>query len=376
MLANRPSLFSRVISSIEKGVKYLLFSFFSLFIHSKKISSVDKTQIKSILVIRQHNQLGDMLCAVPLLHALRKTFPSAHIALLARPINSEILDGSPFVDEVLVYQKQKFWTSPFALLTFLHRMRKRNFDLELTPATVAMSVSSDVLAFLSKSKIRIGPNSLNGRRNVTRYMYNVRVDLAWKSNPLVHQTQRNLDTARVLSLESVPHEIYISLSEKEIENGKAILKPRTKKHPFTIGFHPGAAKISNRWDALRFAEVANRCAEILGAFIVVTAGPDDEEPLREMLLNMPNEHLVLKNESIRLAASVISQCRIFVTNDTGIMHVAAGVGTSVLSLFGPTDPLLWAPNGNHHRFIVGRNGKLDDVSAEKVWSVLNEILRG
>ncbi len=373
MRKERPSIGRRILSAFEKGFKFLLFSFLSIFIHSRKVTSIDSSRIKKILIVRQHNQLGDMLCAVPLFRALRQTFPDAYIALVARPLNSEILQGSPFLNDVFVYHKQKFWTSPFAILKFLHGIRKKKFDLEITPTTVAMSVSSDVLAFLSKVKIRIGPNSLNGKRNVTRYMYNVRVDLDWRNDQLAHQTQRNLDVARIMNLKNVSHEIEIGLTEQEIETGRSIVAAHVKKDQLVIGFHPGAAKIQNRWDALRFSELANRCAEILGAFIIISAGPNDDEPVQEMLFNMPNEHLVV--QPLRTVASVIRHCQVFITNDTGIMHVAAGVGTPVLSLFGPTDPLQWAPNGSQHRFILAKNCTMDGISVEKVWGVMNEMLR-
>ena len=360
---------------MEKGLKYLLFSCLSVILRSKKITEVPKTGIKKILVIRQHNQLGDMLCAVPLIKALRKTFPEASVSLVARPLNSEILRGCTFIDRLYVYQKQRFWKSPFGALKFLYGIRKNNFDLAITPATVAMSVSSDVLAFLSKAKVRIGPGALDGKKNVTGYMYNIRVQLDWRKTPFVPQTQRNMDIAAILHLESVSHELEIGLQDAEIEAGKSMLFPQLKKERLIIGFHPGAAKIPNRWDALRFAELANRCAEILGAFIVVTAGPNDEEPLHEMLVNMPNECLVLQNEPIRYVASIVKHCRLFVSNDTGMMHVAAGVGTPVISLFGPTDPLQWAPHGEKHRFIMGREGKLENISVEKVWSVMHTMLK-
>jgi ADP-heptose:LPS heptosyltransferase len=108
---------------------------------------------------------------------------------------------------------------------------------------------------------------------------------------------------------------------------------------------------------------------------VITAGPDDDDPLREMTLNMPNACLVLHNEPIRQVAAVIHHCDVYLTNDTGMMHVAAGVGTRTLSLFGPTDPLQWAPPGDAHRFILGAGGDVNDISAEKVWHVIMHMLR-
>jgi len=360
---------------LEKSFKRLLFGFFRLFVHARTVTTVPRNSVHNVLVIRQHNQLGDMLCAVPLLRALRATYPEAHIALLARPLNSEILRGAPFLDEIIVYDKKKFVRSPFTVWRFGRALKRRRFDLAMTPSTVSMSVTSDVLTWFSGAKRRIGPAALNGKKNLTAYFYNVAVNLDWRRDPTRHQTQRNLDIASILVLDPVSPELEIGLSDEEIRQGRERITAKSGGRDIVIGFHPGAAKIPNRWDALRFAEIANRCAEIYGAFIVITAGPDDDEPLHEMTLNMPNACLVMHNEPIREVAAVISNCDLYVTNDTGMMHVSAGVGTPTLSLFGPTDPLQWAPPGDQHRFILGQGNSVEAISADKVWHVLTEMLR-
>jgi len=360
---------------IEKGIKRLVFSAIRLFVHVRVVSTIPRASVRNILVVRQHNQLGDMLCAVPLLRALRCTYPDAHIALLARPHNSEILRGSPFLDEIIVYDKKQFLRSPFQVWRFGRALKMRNFDLAITPATVSMSVTSDVLTFLSRARRRIGPASLNGKRNITGYLYSVRVNLDWTRDPTRHQTLRNLDIASILVPEEVSLELEIGLGREEIERGRELVNGKRGDRDIVIGFHPGAAKIPNRWDALRFAEIANRCAEIYGAFIIVTAGPDDEEALREMTLNMPNQCLILHGEAIRHVASVIAQCDVYVSNDTGMMHVSAGVGTPTLSLFGPTDPLQWAPNGSRHRFILGHGNSMENIPVDHVWRLLTYMLR-
>lgn len=370
-----PSVVRRVLSAVEKGLKLFLFGALSLFIHSRKIRAVDPAGVRSLLVIRQHNQLGDMLCVIPLLRALKATYPGVRIGVLARPLNGPILAGNPYIDDLFIFDKREFLRKPTAFLSFLHRIRKRRYDLAITPATVAMSVTSDLLALLSRARIRIGPASLNGKRNVTGYMYNVRVPLDWRNRDFVHQTERNLDIARLLELKEASRELEMGLTEEERAHGRSFVEASLKQHRLIVAFHPGAAKVQNRWDALRFAELANRCAEILGAFLVVSAGPDDAEPVREMLLNMPNEHLVTWGIPLRPLAGLLAHCDAVVTNDTGIMHVAAAAGAPVLSLFGPTDPLQWAPVGERHRFILGRDCRLEGITVEKVWEVLNAMLR-
>ena len=365
----------KIAHTFEKLLKRLLFGFLRLFVHVRRVGTIPRDSVRTILIVRQHNQLGDMLCAVPLFRALRATYPGAHIALLARPLNSEVLRGASYLDEIIVYDKKRFIRSPIEVWRFGRALKRRNFDLALTPSTVSMSVSSDVLTFFSGARRRIGPGSLDGRKNMTSYLYNVCQDLDWRDDPTRHQTQRNIDIASILVLNEASLELELALNEQDILRGRELLEKKRGSRDIIIGFHPGAAKIPNRWDALRFAELANRCAEIYGAFIVITAGPDDDEPLHEMTLNMPNASLVLHNEPIREVAAVIRQCDAYVTNDTGMMHVSAGVGTPTLSLFGPTDPLQWAPLGSNHRFILGHDNAVESITVDKVWSVLTAMLR-
>jgi ADP-heptose:LPS heptosyltransferase len=90
-------------------------------------------------------------------------------------------------------------------------------------------------------------------------------------------------------------------------------------------------------------------------------------------MNVPNDYMLVR-APVRAAAAVLQRCAIYVTNDTGMMHVAAAVGTPTLSLFGPTDPLQWAPAGGRHRFILGSGQSVRSIAADKVWSVLMEML--
>src|SRR5205823_15106747 len=127
--------------------------------------------------------------------------------------------------------------------------------------------------------------------------------------------------------------------------GRAWLERETPGAALRIGFHPGAGKLANRWPAERFAMVADRLSEEFGATAVVTCGPMDADPVREMTERLRAPHVVLRGHPIRGVAAVLQRLDLVITNDTGILHVAAGVGTPVLSLFGPTDPAQWAPIG-------------------------------
>ena len=126
---------------------------FKIFGRSEK--PVDLTQfspeeVRNILIVRQHNQLGDMLCSVPLFAAVRKKFPKAHITLVASPINYEILfsDINPYIDKVITYRKAPFKN----LIEFYKELRDHNYQIGIVPSTVSISRTSHFINFFSHSR--------------------------------------------------------------------------------------------------------------------------------------------------------------------------------------------------------------------------------
>ena len=101
----------------------------------------------------------------------------------------------------------------------------------------------------------------------------------------------------------------------------------------------------------------------------------DEEPLARLAGLLDCESMIVRNEPIRTVASLINELDLFVTNDTGVMHVAGGTAAQTLSLFGPTDPLQWAPVGAKNRFIAARDGKIDSLSVDEVIDIVSLILQ-
>ena len=329
-----------------------------------------------ILVIRQHNQLGDMLCVVPLLRALRTTYPEAYIALMASPVNYEPMVGNRYVDEVINFDKRQFMGrdggSLFRFPGYARRLRRRGFTVAVVPSTVSTSFTSDLLAFLSGAPARVGAASIQGVSSPSAFFFTHPRELDWRSRPGCHQAQRNMDIwpGALEGKENLAAEI--TLGADELEEGEAYLRSLAGGAPRVIVYHPGAGKVANRWPVDRFVGLAERLAA--SAATVITAGPMDDAPVEAMTraLNVP--YNVIRNQPIRRVASALRFADLVVSNDTGIMHVAGAVGTPVLSLFGPTDPREWAPTGPQNRCIRGEGGDIAAIPLEKVVEAALEML--
>jgi ADP-heptose:LPS heptosyltransferase len=100
----------------------------------------------------------------------------------------------------------------------------------------------------------------------------------------------------------------------------------------------------------------------------------DDKPVREMARGLSVPCSIIDRRPIRTVAAIIAHADLVITNDTGIMHVAAAVGTPVLSLFGPTDPHQWAPVGERHRFLQGSDGRISSIEVKEVMTNAREML--
>lgn len=315
-----------------------------------------------------------MICIVPLLRALKKLFPAAHVSLVASPLNGDIMQHHPWVEEVLTYDKRRFAQAPGTFWRFIRRIR--HADLAIVPVTVSMSVTSDLIALASGASRRIGAGALGHRPNPAAFCFTNRVMLDWSHDPHRHHTLRNLDVLAPLGIEESDLTCPIGLTQDERRTAAAELAPLRSRHPLIVGFHPGAGKRENRWHARRFASIAARTAREFNAGIVVTAGPMDDEPLAAFLGASEPEPLLIHNRPLRQAAALIDALDLFVTNDTGIMHVAGATSTSVLSLFGPTDPREWAPLGPKNRYITSEDANIESITEEEVFQSLRLLLEG
>ncbi len=364
--------------SIERTFKRTLLSVLQRLLPSAPSVSPAPEDVRRILVVRQHNQLGDMLCAVPLLRGLQARFRNARISLLASPVNVEVMHNHRFLDEVILFDKRTMLTRamlrPLRVLGFLRELRRRSFDLVIVPATVSTSVTSDLLAYCSGAPVRVGARSINGQENPSALFFTLPVPLDWRHDPHRHQVLRHLDIAAPLGVREEDLGSEITLSDMEDREGKALLGLPWPSGEIGIALHPGAGKVPNRWPAGRFAEVANALAAEFGARLFVTCGPMDDDPVQAMISRLAVTHTLIKGKTIRTVAAMLAQLRLVITNDTGIMHVAAAVQVPVLSLFGPTDARQWAPIGPNHRYIKGDDGTMASISAEKVLAVAREML--
>jgi heptosyltransferase-2 len=355
--------------------------YYSNFIHFilKKFLTLDETPItplsnpKNFLIVRQHNQLGDLLTGVSVLRAIKEKYPQSKITLIVSPVNYTGLVKNKFIDELFIFDKKKLLLPNFFFK--LYKILKRPYDAAIVPVTVSISFTSNLLCRFSNSKIRIGPRSLDGKPNESAYLFDKLVDIDWRKYPNSNVADRILDIIRPFGIDTNNFRSEITFDEKDIEAADKFLKSLDiGSQDIVIGFHCGAGKKTNRWSLQKYVELMKRLSRDFNAKMYLTGSSSDKEEITYILKNARLNLGLFLNSAIPEVAALISRSTLFISNDTGIMHVAGATNTPQISIFGPTNPLNWAPIGEN-KYYIRKSDLIDDVELEDVYDIILKIIK-
>lgn len=350
----------------------LINSIFKIFLSVQENPSRQLKPPQKILIIRQHNQLGDLLSGVSLFRALKETYPDSHISLVVSPMNYPGIIKNKFVDRIYIFNKKKL-ISPFYFSKTIKFLREK-YDLAIVPVVVSISFTSNLLARLANTKTRIGANSLDGKMNSSAFFFDRRVDLDWRNHPDSNVSERSLDIVRPFGINTENYRSEISFDkDDEMAAEKFIVNFADKSKRFLIGLHVGAGKQNNRWSLNKFAALIEKINSQYHANIYLTGGWAEKEELNYLIKNVEISLGKFINKPIPQIAALISLSDLFISNDTGIMHVAGTTNTPQISIFGPTNPFNWTPIGVNKIFIR-KSELIDDVSVDDVYHLCELIL--
>ena len=292
------------------------------------------------MVIRTPNWVGDAVMSTPFLRAVRKNFPHARITLLAKPWVAPVYENNPHIDRVLFYDVADRHSGFIGKFRLAKDLRKHDFDLALL---LQNAFEAAFLAWLAGIPIRLGYDTDARKMLLTcpvhRYPFLKRL----------HQIDYYLEILKGANLIANPAEMEIFISDAEKIH--AIRHIRTSGCPESacvIGINPGAAfGTAKRWFANRFAELCNRLKSIPDACFLVFGGPGEEELGDHIAGAVGSACISLCGKTtLREAISLVDQCRLFITNDSGLMHVAAARNIQQIAIFGSTDHTTTSPRSH------------------------------
>ncbi|MCI0472236.1 MAG: glycosyltransferase family 9 protein [Ignavibacteria bacterium] len=342
-----------------------------------KTFKINPAEVKNILIVRQHHQLGDMLCALPMYAAVRKKFSRSKITLVASPYNGKILQGTAekYIDSILIYNKK----SMISLAGFMNKILSSKFDLCIVPSTASISRTSHIICRLSGALYRVGVNSIEGRQNRSAGYLNIKSDFKWDIRKK-HQTERNLDIVRQIGCELNTDEkslVRLEIQDKENLFAEEFIRKNFPGGKPVAAFHPGAAKPQNRWSAEKFADLIEKISKKHGLNILLTNGPDDMPVTNKIVKELEERNIIHMAPLLPITklAAVLKKVAVFVSNDTGPMHIAGYVGAYVIGLFGPTHSYEWGPVNKNGMFIQSENDDINSITVDEVFRAVEKYLK-
>jgi len=324
--------------------------------------------VRKILVIRQHDQMGDMLLAVPALRGIKRRFPDAVLDVVASSVNAVVLHGNPFVRKVYEIGRMGRGKGKYGFLKLIRELRAERYDLAVVLNTVSFSVTSMLIAVVGGARYRVGCTGVPFGYKHTSRLYHVELPLPDRDKiEGMNESEHNLFPLSVLGVEEKDlSSIFVPTSADEEAADGFVRAVFGSGGSFAV-VHPGAGKVPNRWPAERFAEVSKMLKERLGIGVVAVAGPMDDEPFERFLRSIGSCPAVVHSPSIGFLAALMKRAALVLCNDTGVMHVAGAVRAKTVAIFGPTPPSRWKPSVDEVVALRGQDGRVESVSVEEVF---------
>ncbi len=328
-----------------------------------------------ILIVRQHDQLGDLLIATPAIRAVRKRFPSAHLAIVARQYTAPMMKNNPNIDEVIVfYERLQRWNL-HRMKTFLYALRSHGgYDCAIVLNTVSRSFSSDMIALFSKAKYIVGSDHIRLEPKSSEKIYNI---IAPRSPEQKTEIERNLDIVRVLGADErdFDYDLFPTNAERsEAEN--IFLSLGLPKGKITAGVHFGALDPTRCFPLHKLAQVIDLMIERFGMNIILIIGPNEIERRAFILDHIHYKVFSAPIMPLRVMAAFICHVQLFLCNDTGTLHIAASQKVPTVSFHAMNDPAVWKPPHPRHIAVRADDSLITSITIEQVMDSIERAVAG
>jgi len=304
------------------------------------LTDIPLHQARNIL-IRGTNWIGDAVMTLPAVGAIRNAFPEAKISVLAKPWVAEIYRLSPAVDEIVIFQSPGAHSGILGKIRLAKQLRRMKFDMAIL---LQNAIEAAIITLMAGIPIRAGYNS-DGRGFLLTH--SVRRSKAIRK---VHQRDYYLEMVK--SLGCHPEEINIFLkSGRDYEElaVKQLDELGIDSKEVLVGIAPGATYgPAKRWFPERFAAVSDRIIDNHFARVIIFGSSEDRETAEEVQKHAKNRLINLAGKTnLKQTVALMGLCRLFISNDSGLMHVAGALNISTVALFGSTNPVTTSPAGEN-----------------------------
>jgi heptosyltransferase II len=328
----------------------------------------------NILIIRT-DRIGDVVLTTPAIKALRQAYPGARISILVTPATDELVNGNPYLDEIMVDDRSGQHKGLFGFIRLVREISLKKFDL--------------AIIFHTKR-----------RYNLTAYLAGISYRLGYKNDKLgfllnfplkdfrargeKHEAEYCTDVLKAIGIQNDDLDVFVPMQKEAEEWAAQWMQENNLRSNEFIVIHPGASDPAKCWPALNFAQLMDRLAERYPFKIVLIGSPQTKVVSTAIFGQIRKASQILDltgKTSLAQMVSLLRRSRLLISNDSGPVHVAAGVGGSVISLFMRDQPGInaerWKPLGAKGFILksIPTVGQPGSISVDQVLELADQILQ-
>lgn len=284
------------------------------------------------ILIRATNWIGDAIMTTPAVRTIRQNFPKAEISILVHPWVADVFSASPYIDRIIPYQKRSAHSGLSGMRRLSRELRRQNFDLAIL---LQNAFEAALIVRLAGIPLRLGYS-----RDCRGMLLSHAIGLK-KQRKKIHQVHYYQGLLTDAGLKLGPDELFLQVSQADRDSAARFIN--TQEGPL-IGLNPGAAYgPAKRWPAEKYADLARMVEQKYQARVMVFGTNDDRQTAAVIARSCKEIIDLTGRTTLAEAMALIDQCQVFVTNDSGLMHVAAALKTPLAAIFGSTNPITTGP---------------------------------
>jgi heptosyltransferase-2 len=319
----------------------------------------------------------------PAIRAIRKRFPNSYVSLLAKPWVMPVFENSEHIDRLLIYDDKGRHKGIFGKFRLARDLKKYHFEAAIL---LQNAFEAALITFLARIPLRIGYNT-DVRQLLLTHAVSCTNEIKKK-----HQTDYYLNIIRGLGMKEDNRELYLRLNQKDrFRAEKRLLEQHLSLDDKIVGINPGATYgPAKQWPLDRYAHLADKIQAFTGGRIIIFGGPNDRNLGGNISQRMQHRPIDLSGKtSLGEAMALIERCDLFITNDSGLMHVAAALNVPLIAVFGSTNSITTGPLSQNSKIVQvplecspclrpecpkGHLNCMDQISVEMVFSDVKDML--
>ncbi len=340
---------------------------------------------KNILIVRT-DRMGDVVLTTPAIKALRDQFPDTRISILVAHSTQDIVLGNPYLNEVIVEDRKKEHRGFWGTLKLIRLISQKRFDLAIIYHTKRRT---NLICFLAGIPYRLGYKNEKWGFLLT--------DPIKDDRPLgvKHEAQYCLDVLKPLGIKTGNLDLYVSVSQQGQEwLQKFLFEHKINPQDKLIAVHPGASDMARGWPPQKFAQLIEKVVQAYHCKIIFVGDKRIEDVVQEILKFYKGPYLSLIGHT-RLfeLISLLKRANLLFSIDSGPVHIAAGLGTPVVSIFTRNQPGInperWRPLGALSRFVsvapnmeisykkagTGPSKDAELITAQQVFEIIDALMK-